>query len=143
MADPFSTVAAVVSFADVTIRACKGIRDLVDSWKGATDSIQRLQQTARNLESMLESLRLYVTEYESSKLCVEQHQLLPAVVKEELWGINSDLALLGQLLRPASEQRRMTYKLQWLFEEKNTLKVIRRLDSRQIAVMTGLQIVGQ
>ncbi|KAL9003322.1 MAG: hypothetical protein Q9188_003798 [Gyalolechia gomerana] len=91
MADPFSTVATVVSFADVTIRACKGIRAVIDIWKDAPNTTQHLPQTLQNQQFMLESLRLYVVEYESSKLFVEQHQLLPLVIKNVLRDISSDL----------------------------------------------------
>ncbi|KAG6989773.1 amidase [Physcia stellaris] len=80
MADPFSTVAAVVSFVDVTVRACKGIYTLVDEWKDAPNAINRARQSAQNLESTLGSLRRYVNEYESSKLFLEQQQLLPDVL---------------------------------------------------------------
>ncbi|KAL8721473.1 MAG: hypothetical protein Q9225_001852 [Loekoesia sp. 1 TL-2023] len=143
MADPFATVAAVVSFVDVTVRACKGIHALIDAWKDAPDTIQRLRQTVQNQHFMLESLRLYMVEYESSKLCVEQNQLLPMSIKNELRDITSDLDLLQQSLPPAGSQKRMLQQLKWVFDEKKVLRVGSRLDSRQIAVMNGLQITTQ
>ncbi|KAL9059796.1 MAG: hypothetical protein Q9206_001332 [Seirophora lacunosa] len=143
MAEALSTVAAVVSFVDVTIRACKGVRAVVDTWKEASNTIQRIRQTVQNQQSMLECLRLYVVEYESSKLFVEQHQLLPLVVKNELRDTSSDLDLLLQLLPAAGGQRKMRHQLQWVFDEKKVLAVVSRLDSRQVAVMTGLHITAQ
>ncbi|KAL8654969.1 MAG: hypothetical protein Q9210_001176 [Variospora velana] len=142
MAEPLSTAAAVVSFVDVTIRACKGIRAVVDAWREAPNAIHRLRQIVQNQQSMLECLRLYAVEYESSKLFVEQHQLLPLVVKNELRGISSDLDLLQQLLPPAGGQRKIHRQPQWIFDEKKIFAVNSRLDSRQAAVMTGLQVMA-
>ena len=142
MADPISTVAAIVSFADVAVRTCKGIRAVLDSWKDCPNAIQRIRQTVQNLESILGSLRQYVNEYQSSKLCSEQHQLLPDVVKAELRGIDSDLRLLHKYLLPGA-QGKVSQKLKWGFDEKKILAVISRLDSRQIAVVTALQVHAQ
>lgn len=142
MPDPISTVAAIVSFADVAVRTCKGIRAMLDSWKDFPNAIQRVRQTVQNLESVLGSLRQYVVEYQSSKLCREQHQLLPDVVKTELRDIDLDLRLLQQYLPPGA-QGKARQKIKWVFDEKKILAVISRLDSRQIAVITGLQVHAQ
>lgn len=85
MADPFSTVAAVVSLADVMIRACGGISNLVVDLRDGPNAVQHLRQTLQNVHSVLGNLRLYVIEYESSKLFIEQHQLLPEIVKRSFW----------------------------------------------------------
>lgn len=143
MADPLSTAAAIVSFADVTFRTCKGIRDVTDSWKDAPNAIQRIRQTVQNHQSILMNLRKYVIEYESSKLYSEQHQLLPDVVKAELRDIDSDLRLLQQYLPPAGIQGKVSQKLKWVFDEKKVLAVVTRLDSRKIAIDTGLQIIAR
>ena len=143
MTDPFSTVAAVVSFADVTIRACKAIYEVVGSWKDAPNAIQRLQQTVQNLESMLGSLRLYVVEYESSKLFLEQHQLLPEVVKNELPEIDLEIKFLKGCLSPAGSQRSIKQRIRRMIDEKKILAVVRRLNSRQAIITTTLQILTQ
>lgn len=143
MADLFSTVAAVVSFADVTIRACKGIHTLVDEWKDAPNAIHRVRQTAQNLESMLDSLRLYVIEYESSKLFLEQQQLLPDIVKNQLRDIDSDLKLLPKCLWPPSTGGKLAKRMKWVLDEKKVSVILNRLNSRQTSVTTVLQILGQ
>ena len=143
MADAFSTVAAVVSFADVTIRACKVIYEVVGSWKDAPNAIQRLRQTVQNLEFMLGSLRLYVVEYESSKLCLEQHQLLPEVVKNELLEIDLEIKFLKGCLSPAGIQRNIKQRIRRMIDEKKILAVVSRLNSRQAIITTALQILGQ
>lgn len=52
MADLFSTVAAVVSVADVMIRTCDGISTLVLGLKDAPQAAQHLQQTVQNVRSV-------------------------------------------------------------------------------------------
>ncbi|KAL8793251.1 MAG: hypothetical protein Q9195_004187 [Heterodermia aff. obscurata] len=143
MADPFSTVAAVVSFADVTIRACKVIYEVVGSWKDAPNAIQRLRQTLQNLESMLGSLRRYVVEYESSKLFLEQHQLLPEVVKNELPEIDLEIQFLKGCLSPVGTQRNIRQRIRRIIDEKKILAVVSRLNSRQAIITTSLQILAQ
>ena len=143
MADPFSTVAAVVSFADVTIRACKVIHEVVGSWKDAPNAIQRLRQTVQNLESMLGGLRLYAVEYEASKLFLEQHQLLPEVVKNELPEIELEIELLKGFLPPAGIQINKRERIRRIFDEKKILAVVSRLNSRQANITTELQNLAQ
>lgn len=143
MADPFSTVAAVVSFVDVAVRACKGIYRIVDEWKDAPNAINRARQSAQNLESMLGSLRLYVNEYESSKLFLEQQQLLPDVVRNQLRDIDSDLKVLSKCLSPPSTGGKRVQRMKWVLDEKKVSEIVRRLDSRQMSVSTVLQILGQ
>ena len=143
MADPFSTVAAVVSLADVMIRACDGISTLVIGLKDAPHAALHLRQTAQNIQSVLENLRLYVREYESSNLFIEERQILPDVVKNELLGIRADLGLLQKFLSPSSTQGKIGQRMNWVFNEKQVSKVVHRLESRQIALMTGLQTVAQ
>ena len=143
MADPLSTVAAVVSLIDVTIRACEGISSLVVGLKDAPNAAQHLRQTVQNVKSVLEHIKLYVSEYESSKLFTEQHQLLPEVVKKELLGIRVDLDLLQKFLPSSGNQRKIGRRVKWVLDEKKLARVIRRLESRQRALMTGLQIVAQ
>ncbi|KAL8721444.1 MAG: hypothetical protein Q9225_001889 [Loekoesia sp. 1 TL-2023] len=143
MAEPFSTVAAVVSFADVTIRACKGIYEIVGTWKDTPNAIQRLQQTVQSLESMSGSLRLSVLEYESSKLFLEQHQLLPDVVMNELPNINVEIKFLQGCLPPAGTQGNFRQRIRTMIDEKKIFAVVTNLDRRQVAVMTALQIFAQ
>ena len=143
MADPFSTAAAIVSFADVTIRACKGIYDIVGTWKDAPSAIQRLRETIQSLELMSESLRLYIVEYESSKLYHEQYQLLPEVVKNELQLIDKEVKFLQGCLPPAGTQGKINQRLKMMFDEEKILAVVSRLDRRQLTVMTALQILAQ
>ena len=143
MPDPFSTVAAVVSFADVTIRACEGLHRVIDRWNDASNATQRTRQTLQNLQSTLGNLRRYVVQYESSKLFLEQRLLLPDVVKNELRDIKSDLGLLQQLLPPTGSERMFTNRLRSVLDEKKIHAIVNRLDKRQIAVNTGLQILGQ
>ena len=143
MTDPFSTVAAVVSFADVTIRACKVIHEVVGSWKDAPNAIQRLRQTVQNLESMLGSLRLYVVEYESSKLFLEQHQLLPEVVKNELAEIDLEIKVLKGCLSPAGNQRNIKQRIRRMIDEKKILAFVSSLNSRRAIITTTLQILAQ
>ena len=132
-----------MSFADVTIRACKGIYEVVGSWKDAPNAIQRLRQTVQNLELMSGSLRLYVIEYESSKLFLEQHQLLPEVVKNELPEIDLEIKFLKGCLSPAGNQRNIRQRLRRMIDEKKILAVVSRLNSRQAIITTTLQILAQ
>ena len=143
MADPFSTVAAVVSLADVMIRACEGISNLVVGLKDAPNAAQHLRQTVHNVLSVLESLQLYVSEYESSALFIEQHQLLPEIVKKELQEIRTELDVLQQLLPSSGTAGKIGHRVKWVFDEKKISRVVHRLDNRQKALMTGLQIVAQ
>ena len=143
MADPFSTVVAAVSLVDITIRACHGINVVIGNWSDAPNAIQRLRQTVQNVQCTLDSLRMYVIEYESSQFFIDHNQLLPEVVKSEIRGIGLDLSLLQRRLPPADTQTRRTQRLKWIFDEKKVLDVVRRLDNRQIAVMTALQSLAQ
>lgn len=143
MADPISTAAAVFSFADVTIRACKGIYEVVGAWKDAPNAIQRLRQTVQSVESMSLNLRLYVAEYESSKLSLEQHQLLPEVVKNELPEIESEIKYLRGCLPPAGTQGSKRQRFRRMIDGKKISAVVNRLSSRQVAVATALQILAQ
>ena len=143
MADPFSTVAAVVSLADVMIRACEGISNLVIDWKDASDAVQHLRQTVQNVKSLLVNLQRYVSEYESSNLSIGHNQLLPETVKKELLEIRTELGHLQQLLPPSGTQEKLGQRVKRVFDEKRIPRVVRRLESRQIALGTGLQIVAQ
>ena len=142
MADPFSTVAAVVSFVDVTVRACKGIYTIVDEWKDAPNAIDRVRQTANNLESMLDILRLYVIEYESSRLFREHQQLLPDVVKNQLRDIDSDLKLLSKFLSPPNSGGKAAQRMKWVLDEKKIWFIVSRLDSRQLSITTVFQTLA-
>ena len=143
MADPFSTAAAVVSVADVMIRTCNGISNLVIGLKDAPHAALHLRQTVQNVQSVLENLRLYVSEYELSNLFVEERQILPDVVKNELSGIGAELDLLQKLLPPLGTRGKISQRAKWLFHEKQVSNGVRRLESRQKALMTGLQTVAQ
>lgn len=133
----------MVSFVDVTIRACDGLHALIDRWNDSSDASQRTRQTLQNLQSTLHSLRRYVVHYESSNLFLEQQLLLPDVVKMELRDISSDLELLQQLLPPPGSEKTLIKKLRWVLNEKKSRAIVDRLDKRQIAVATGLEIVGR
>ena len=143
MADPFSTVAAVVSFADVMIRACNGISTLVIGLRDAPHAAMRLRQTTQNIQSVLENLRLYMSEYESSDLFIEERQILPDAVKNELLGIRAELDLLQKFLPPSGTQGKIGQKNKWVVNEKRVSKAVRSLGSRQIGLVTGLQTVAQ
>ena len=92
---------------------------------------------------MLDILRLYVIEYESSRLFREQQQLLPDVVKNQLRDISSDLSLLTRFLWPANTAGKLGQKLKWVLDEKKIWEILRRLDSRQLSISTVLQILAQ
>lgn len=143
MADPFSTVAAVVSLADVMIRACEGISDLVVGLKDAPDAAQHLRQIVENVKSLLVNLQLYVSEFESSNLYIGHNQLLPETVKKELLEIRTELDLLQQFLPPSGTQGKLGQRVKRVLEEKRISRVVRRLENRQIALGTGLQVVAQ
>lgn len=143
MADPFSTVAAVVSLADVMIRACDGISTLVIELNDAPQAALHLRHTTQSLQSVLENLRLYVSEYESSNLFIEERQMLPDVVKNELLGIRAELDLLQKYLPLPDTKGKIGQRMSWFFNEKQISKAVRRLESRQTALMTGLQTVAQ
>ncbi len=143
MADPLTTVAAVVSLVDVTIRACEGISSLVVGLKDAPNAAQHLRETVQNAKSALGTLKLYVSEYESSNLFTEHHQLLPEVVKKELLGIRADLDDLQEFLPSWGNQWKIGQRVKWVLDEKKVVGVVLRLERRQTALMTGLQIVAQ
>ena len=143
MADLFSTVAAVVSVADVMIRTCDGISTLVLGLKDAPHAALHLRQTVQNVQSVLENLRLYVSEYESSNLFIEGRQMLPDIVKTELLEIRAEMDFLKKFLPPLGTQGKIRQRTKWVFNEKQVSKGVRRLESRQIALMTELQIIAQ
>ena len=143
MADPFATVAGVVSLADVMIRACDGISTLVLGLKDAPHAVQHLRHTTQNVQSVLENLRLYVSEYESSNIFIKENQILPDVIKEQFQGISVELDLLQKFLPPSGTQRKIGQRVSWMFQEKQISQAIRRLESRQIALVAGLQTVTQ
>ena len=143
MADPFSTAAAVVSSADVMIRVCNAISTVITDWREAPAAVQRLQQTIQNVQAVLGNLRLYVVEYEESRLFTEQQQPLPELVKQQLRDIHTDLSMLQQIMPPSGTQGKATNRITWVTNKKRILAAVQRLDSRQINLMTGLQIVAQ
>ncbi|KAL8836176.1 MAG: hypothetical protein Q9170_003029 [Blastenia crenularia] len=143
MADPLSTVAAVLSFADITFRACQGVHGTISSWREAPDTIRRLRQTIQSIESMSANLRLYVVEYESSKLRIEQHQLLPENVKDELANIELDIILLQGHLPQVGTEKTMKQRFRRIIDEKKISRIASRLDRRQATVTTALHILAQ
>ena len=142
MAEAFSTAAAVVSFVDVMIRACRGISQTIISLNEAPSTIHRLRDTIQNLQSVLRGLRLFVTEYQSSKVFLEHHQLLPDNLQKELLAMDSELKMLQRMI-PPSANGSMNQKFKWLSKEKKILDVAHNLECRQKTVVTELQLVAQ
>ncbi|KAL9598723.1 MAG: hypothetical protein Q9179_003815 [Wetmoreana sp. 5 TL-2023] len=92
---------------------------------------------------MLGCLRLYVLEYESSKFFLQQHRLLPEIIKNELPDIDLEIKFLEAWLPPAGTQGNIRQRLRRMIDEKKILAVVNSLERRQVAVMTALQILEQ
>ena len=96
-------MAAVVSLANVIIRGCQGISDIVVVLKDAPNAAQHLRQTVQNVQSVIGTLRVY--EYEPSNLFIEQQQLLPELVQKGAPGHAYRLGPLTTTLTDVSHPR--------------------------------------
>ncbi|KAF6221987.1 hypothetical protein HO133_001955 [Letharia lupina] len=146
MPDPLtalSTAASVVSLVDVTIRACEGIYGLVISWRNAPRAVKSLRQTVEGIESILRSLKTFVTEYESSVAFRQHRQVLPDSVNADIISIGETLGLLDGILTSSGETKNVRRRAKWAIDEKKTLEIVQRLETQQVALILSLQTVAQ
>lgn len=143
MADPFSTFAGAVSVFDVAIRSCKGLHNACHAYKDAPQEIEQLRDTIRNLESVLRNLRLWVTEYQSSRLATQYHEILPSAVNNCIHEINTCREELDNFLPNPDESRQTKERSKWVLRKRNIVKLQQRLEGQQKTLDLCLQTVTQ
>ncbi len=138
-----STVASIVSLADVTIRACEGIYGLVASWRNAPRAVQNVRQTVNGVESILRNLKTFVEEYKVSVAFQQHHQSLPDSINADITSIRENLGLLVEFLRSAGQVNKSRQRAKWTIQEKNIAEIIQRLEKQQVGLILSLQTVAQ
>ena len=136
--DPISGIASVLSVADIAIRSCEGLRDLISDLRDAPQSVQRLRRTIQNTESVLRNIWLFVSEFNSSTLATEYHEVLPEAVERCVEEIRGDLNLLGNRLAPGDLGRDIGARIRHVRRKKAIEEISRRLDSRQNTLSLAL-----
>lgn len=143
MADPFSTLAGVVSVIDVAIRGCRGLYDFSRNLEDVPRSAQQLRSTIGNVESCLRNLRLFAIEYQSSAPLTGHHQILPEALKLGLLGVKTELNVLNRFLPNSESSWKVSERVTWVIDKNKLIKTLQRLDSQQITLLVGLQSVSQ
>ena len=143
MADPFSILASVLSTLDVSLRACKGLNDTIHAYKEAPLEREQLQRTIKNVDSVLRNLRLFITEYPSSRAAVHYHEALPEAVRDCVSVISRALEELENLLSHSNDVLQAKQRLRWVLRKKRFLELLKLLDSSQITLNLSLQAVTQ
>ena len=138
-----STVASIVSLADVTIRACEGIYGLVASWRNAPRAVQNVRQTVNSVDSILRNLKTFVEEYKVSVAFQQHHQFLPDSINADITSIRENLGLLDEILRSTGQVNKSRQRAKWTFQEKNISEIIQRLEKKQVGLLLSLQTVAQ
>ena len=143
MADPLSTLAGLVSLADVTIRACRRVHQFVLSWKDAPQAVKTLQQTIESIRSTLGNLKLFVEEYNSSTPRLRHGQTLPDSMIAEMRSIKDNVDALNDLLLAMLKRKNFTRKAVWALQEQKLTALAQRLENQQITLTLGLQAIAQ
>ena len=141
--DPISGIASVLSVADIAVRSCERLRDLVSDLREAPQSVQRLRRTIQNTESVLRNVRLNVAEFNSSTLATEYHEVLPEAVERSLEEIRDDLNLLETRLAPGDLGRDIGARIRHVLSNKSIRDILGRLESQQNLLSLALQSATQ
>ena len=141
--DPLSGIASVLSVADIAVRSCERLRDLISDLRDAPQSVQRLRRTIQNTESVLRNVWLYVAEFNSSTLVTEYHEVLPEAVERCLEEIRDDLNLLDNVLAPDHSSGNMRKRIGHVWRKKAAEEIAQRLDSQQSTLSLSLQSAAE
>lgn len=141
--DPLSGIASVLSVADVAVRSCERLRDLISDLRDAPQSVQRLRGTIQNTESILRSVWLFLSEFNSSTLATVYHEVLPEAVERSLEGIRDDLNLLQKILAPDDSSGDMWKRIGHVRRKKAAEEIARRLNSQQSTLSLALQSAAE
>ena len=141
--DPLSGIASVLSVADVAVRSCERLRDLISDLRDTPQSVQRLRRTIQNTESVLRNVWLNVAEFNSSTLATEYHQVLPEAVERCLEEIRADLNLLEKLLAPGELGRDIGARIRHVLSKKPITDILGRLEDQQNLLSLALQSAAQ
>ena len=141
--DPLSGIASVLSVADIAVRSCERLRDLISDLRDAPQSVQRLRRTIQNTESVLRNVWLFVSEFNSSTLATVYHDVLPEAVERSLEGIRDDLKLLQNTLVPDDSRGDTWKRIGHVRRKKAAEEIARRLDSQQSTLSLALQSAAE
>ena len=141
--DPLSGIASVLSVADVAVRSCERLRDLISDLRDAPQSVQRLRRTIQNTESVVRNVWLFVSEFNSSALATEYHEVLPEAVERCLEEIRDDLNLLEKRLVPGELGRDVGARIRHVMGKKSIRDTSDRLENQQNLLSLALQSAAQ
>ena len=141
--DPLSGIASVLSVADVAVRSCERLRDLISDLRDAPQSVQRLRRTIQNTESVVRNVWLFVSEFNSSALATVYHEILPEAVERCLEQIRDDLNLLENILAPDDSSGNIWKRMGHVWRKKAAEEIARRLDSQQSTLSLALQSAAE
>ena len=141
--DPLSGIASVLSVADVAVRSCERLLNLVSDLRDAPQSVQRLRRTIQNTESVLRNVWLFVSEFNSSALATEYHEVLPETVERCLEEIRADLNLLEKRLAPGELGRDFGARIRHVWRKTAAEEIVQRLDSQQSRLSLALQSAAE
>lgn len=141
--DPLSGIASVLSVADIAVRSCERLRDLISDLRDAPQSVQRLRRTIQNTESVLRNVRLNVAEFNSSTLATVYHEVLPEAVERCVEEIRDDLNLLENRLAPGDLGRDIGARIRHVLSKKSIRDILGRLESQQNLLSLALQSAAQ
>ncbi len=143
MAEVFSTIAGVASLIDVALRACNVLYDSSRYLKDAPLLSQRLRRTVQSVESALQSLKQFVTQYRQQQVSAGLPDHLPGAVNDEIISIKVDLDTLSALLPASSSNGQLRTKFKWVLDRKKVAEILQALDSHQITLLFALQSFAQ
>ena len=141
--DPLSGIASVLSVADVAVRSCERVQNLISDLRDAPQSVQRLRRTIQNIQSVLRNVWLNVAEFNSSALATEYHEVLPEAVERCLEEIRADLNLLEKILAPGEMSRDIGARIRHVLSKKSITDILGRLEDQQNLLSLALQSAAQ
>ena len=143
MAEPLSTIAGIISLADVTVRACSGINSFTRSWKDAPRSVKSLHGVVAHVDSTIASLKSLIQEYSTSLMIPQHGRVGPESIAAGLDAIKEDLILLNGMLPSVEALKDFHQKASWGFKEERVMEIVHRLGNHQASLNLGLQIIAQ
>jgi len=145
--DVFSTVAAIISVADVASRLCAEVFAFVTALKHASAELRRLNSKTAELGGILSHVKSLITSYQGSML-FERNQSIFKTVDVILKASTDDLQSLLEILgKPIATNdavlNRFGKRIRSVFNEKAIAKISLRLEGYQASLSNALIIIGR
>jgi hypothetical protein len=96
----------------------------------------------RGVEANVRSLRHYAIEFQKSKNAIDEFEILSQTITGSFIGFHEDVVVLKQILPPRPSQA-LAVKLKWVYNGGRIRALTKRLQERQIGLVTALAITGR